>query len=350
MSAPRPIILLTGFLGAGKTTLVNRLLGDPAHAQTAVIVNELATTGIDRALIAAVKGQVIEMTTGCLCCSAGGDVGHALLDLARRAEHFEINPFARVIIETTGLADPAPLLPQLMLDARLAEHYRLTSVVTVVDAVAGDSQLDRYGEAEAQVKVADTLLLTKSDLALDPASKRDVAHLCGRLADLNPTAELIDVQMPGVDLVAIFERQPLSRRRSASEWLAAAARPREIGNAATARRRVGRHSQGVEAHTVLLPGAWDEATAVRAVDAMIRSLSPRILRIKGIVATREQPDRPLVLHAVGRYLSAPFRLAAWPEDAASSMLVVIGDGVDKAEIEASLGLAAPLAEAQGVSP
>ncbi len=230
MSQVRPITLLTGFLGAGKTTLVNRLLADPGHAQTAVIVNELSDTGIDRSLIAAVKGQVIEMTTGCLCCSAGGDVTHALLDLAKRAEHYEITPFARVVIETTGLADPAPLLPQLMLDARLVAHYRLTSIITVVDAVQGDTHLDRYGEAEAQVKVADTVLLTKSDLATDPVSKRDVEKLVKRLAALNPSATIADVHDPATDLPGVFARQPLSPRAAGAQgWLGARALPLGTG-------------------------------------------------------------------------------------------------------------------------
>ncbi len=255
MSQVRPITLLTGFLGAGKTTLVNRLLADPGHAQTAVIVNELSDTGIDRSLIAAVKGQVIEMTTGCLCCAAGGDVTHALIDLAKRAEHYEITPFARVVIETTGLADPTPLLPQLMLDARLVEHYRLTSIITVVDAVQGDTHLDRYGEAEAQVKVADTVLLTKSDLATDPVSKRDVEKLIGRLAALNASAAIADVHDPATDLPAIFARQPLSPRAAgAQDWLGARARPIEVGSTGT-RRIPSKHTPGVRAFAFIAAGS-----------------------------------------------------------------------------------------------
>lgn len=343
MSAVRPITLLTGFLGAGKTTLVNRLLADPRHAQTAVIVNELSDTGIDRSLIAAVKGQVIEMTTGCLCCAAGGDVGHALIDLARRAEHYEINPFARVIIETTGLADPAPLVPQLMLDARIAAHYRLTSIVTAVDAVQGESQLERYVEARSQVKLADLVLLTKSDLALDPISKRDVAKLVDRLGSLNPTAEIADVHDPGIDLAALFERQPLSRKAGAAEgWLGIGARPRDAGG--VARRIAPRHTAGVRAHTVEIAQGMGERALLTAVERLLGSAAPRILRIKGLIATTETPDRPLVLHAVGRYLSAPVRLDRWPEGGPRSALVVIADGVDAETIaEAFAGLAVEVA-------
>jgi G3E family GTPase len=319
----RPITLLTGFLGAGKTTLVNRLLADPRHAQTAVIVNELSETGIDRSLIAAVKGQVIEMTTGCLCCAAGGDVGHALIDLARRAEHYEITPFARVIIETTGLADPAPLVPQLMLDARIAQHYRLTSIVTAVDAVQGDSQLERYTEARSQVKLADLVALTKSDLALDPVSKRDVARLIERLSQLNPAAEVVDVHGPATDLVALFERQPLSRRDGAAAgWLGL---PRDVGGVRG--KIAARHTAGVAAHTVEIPAGVPEHALLRTVEILLATAAPRILRIKGLVAPKEQPDRPLVLHAVGRYLSAPVRLERWPEGERRSALVVITDGL-----------------------
>jgi G3E family GTPase len=328
VSTLRPITLLTGFLGAGKTTLVNRLLADARHAQTAVIVNELSGTGIDRSLIAAVKGQVIEMTTGCLCCAAGGDVGHALLDLARRAEHYEINPFARVIIETTGLADPAPLVPQLMLDARIAAHYRLTSIVTAVDAVQGESQLERYVEARSQVKLADLVALTKSDLALDPVSKRDVAKLIDRLATLNPAAEVVDVHDAATDLVALFERQPLSRRDGAAAgWLGL---PRTLGGAG--KSIAVRHTAGVAAHTVEIAPGVSERALLAAVEGLLRTASPRILRIKGLVATAELPERPLVLHAVGRYLSAPVRLDRWPDGGERAALVVITDGLDEAAV------------------
>lgn len=331
MSGLRPITLLTGFLGAGKTTLVNRLLADPRHAQTAVIVNELSDTGIDRSLIAAVKGQVIEMTSGCLCCSAGGDVTHALIDLARRAEHFEINPFARVIIETTGLADPAPLVPQLMLDARIAQHYRLTSIVTAVDAVQGESQLERYVEARSQVKLADLVALTKSDLALDPVSKRDVARLLERLSELNPTAEVVDVHDAAADLVALFDRQPLSRKSgAATDWLGL---PRDLGG--SARRIAPRHSAGVVAHTVEIPACVSEHALLRTLEILLATGAPKILRIKGLVATREDADRPLVLHAVGRYLSAPARLDRWPDGDRLSALVVIADGIAAETIDAA---------------
>ena len=344
MSTVRPITLLTGFLGAGKTTLVNQLLADPGHAQTAVIVNELSETGIDRSLIAAVKGQVIEMTTGCLCCSAGGDITHALLDLAKRAEHYEITPFARVVIETTGLADPTPLLPQLMLDARLVAHYRLTSIITVVDSVQGDTHLDRYGEAEAQVKVADTVLLTKSDLATDPVSKRDVEKLVGRLAALNPSATIADVHDPAIDLPGIFARQPLSPRAAGAQgWLGARALPLEVGGAGTRRVR-SNHTEGVRAFAFALPDRLSEKVIVTAVGALLRTASPRILRIKGLIETRETPDQPLVVHAVGRYLSAPVRLAQWPEGGRRSALVVIGQQLGRDEIREKLGLPSLVAE------
>jgi len=344
MSAIRPITLLTGFLGAGKTTVVNRLLADPRHAQTAVIVNELSETGIDRSLIAAVKGQVIEMTTGCLCCSAGGDVTHALLDLAQRAEHYEINPFARVIIETTGLADPTPLAPQLMLDRRVAEHYRLTSIVTAVDAVQGDSQLDRYAEAVLQLKLADTILLTKSDLARDRASKRDVERLIDRLRQLNPVAEVLDVHDAATDLVEVMAREPISRRAKAAEdWLGARAGAMEIGGAA--RQRVGgRHAASIRAYSFQLPAALPEAVIVAAIERLLKSATPRVLRVKGLVETRETPASPLVLHAVGRYLSAPLRLAAWPDGTRRSVLVVIADGLGEAEVRGHLALEALTAE------
>lgn len=343
MSAVRPITLLTGFLGAGKTTLVNRLLADPRHAQTAVIVNELSETGIDRSLIAAVKGQVIEMTTGCLCCAAGGDVTHALLDLARRAEHFEITPFARVIIETTGLADPTPLAPALMLDRRVAEHYRLTSIVTAVDAIQGDAQLDRYQEAVLQLKLADTILLTKSDLAADPVSRQDVGRLLERLAALNPAATIADVHDPATDLASLLGREPLTRRGAATEsWLGLRGTALDLGGG---RRTAAKHTPGIAAHAIELPAGVPEARLVAAAEALLKAATPRVLRIKGLVETRESPGAPLVLHAVGRYLSRPLRLAAWPEGERRSALVVIGENLAEVEIRTHLGIEALRSEA-----
>ncbi len=340
MSGIIPITLLTGFLGSGKTTLLTRVLADPRHAATAVIVNELADIGLDRALIAAVRGNVIEMTTGCLCCSAGGDVTHALVDLARRAEHYEISPFNRVVIETTGIADPAPLVPTLMLDARITARYRLTAILTTVDAILGDPMLDRHDEARRQVMLADWVAVTKSDLAVDRASKAELARLVERIGVLNGTARIVDVHDPDADLHRLFDGGPLGHDPvSAMRWLAA--QPRRLGAASPVSQRSttsSPHASGIAATSLSWSEPVEQSRFLASLETLARRLTPRVLRIKGLIATRENPERPLVVHGVGPYLSPPVRLERWPDIRRDSRLVVIADGVAESEIRDLLDL------------
>lgn len=331
-----PITLLTGFLGAGKTTLINRLLAVPGEGTTAVVVNELSETGLDHSLIAAVHGQVVEMTTGCLCCSAGGDIGHALLDLARRAEHYEINPFDRVVIETTGVADPAPLVPMLMLDARLTARFRLASIVTALDVLLGASHLARYEEARRQVRLADRVLLTKTDLALDPASKAEIAELRAEVETLNPTAETLDAHAADLDLAACFRSDPMSRGAGrAAAWLAVRGAVSETGSR-TARRPGSTHASTVAATAFAWSEPLDQAALLAALSGLLARHTPKVLRVKGVIACRPNPEQPLVVHAVGPYLSPPSQLARWPDEDRTSRLVVIADGLPEAEIRAAL--------------
>ncbi|HLU91407.1 MAG TPA: GTP-binding protein, partial [Pedomonas sp.] len=179
-----PVTILTGFLGAGKTTLLKRLLADPRFSDTAVVINEFGEVGLDHMLVEAAPEAVVEMTSGCLCCTVRGDVRRTLLMLMERSERGEIPLFSRLVIETTGLADPAPVIHTLLLDPRLARRYRLAQVVTVVDAVNGPATLARQPEALKQAAVADRLLVTKTDLL--QAGEADAVF--GQLRALNPGA------------------------------------------------------------------------------------------------------------------------------------------------------------------
>ena len=183
-----PVTLLTGFLGSGKSTLLGRVLRDPRFSDTAVIVNEFGDVGLDGVLIQHSSEQVVEMTSGCLCCTIRGDIRQSLMDLHSRRARGEIPTFSRLVVETTGLADPVPVIQTLQIDPRLRRRFRLAGVVTTVDVLNGDATLDRQREAVKQVAVADRLVLTKSDLARDPASRRDLNALEGRLARLAPGA------------------------------------------------------------------------------------------------------------------------------------------------------------------
>src|ERR1043165_7370596 len=185
--APIPLTVLTGFLGAGKTTLLNRLLKDPALSGAAVIINEFGEIGLDHLLVERVEDGVMQLSTGCLCCTVRGDLVNTLEKLLRGLDNGRMR-FDRVIIETTGLADPAPVLHPAMVHAYFVLRFRLDGVVTVVDAVNGAATLDAHVEAVKQIAVADRIVLTKADLLHSPARREAAATLRARLAALDPPA------------------------------------------------------------------------------------------------------------------------------------------------------------------
>ena len=186
---PFPLTLITGFLGAGKTSLLNRLLRDPLAAGTLVLVNEFGEIGLDHLLVEQVDGDMLVMTSGCLCCSIRGELIAALEDILRRRDNGRIAPFGRVIIETTGLADPAPVLHTIMTHPYLALRFRLDGVITLIDAVNGSATLEAHEEAVKQAAMADRLVLSKTDLL---TKGEGLPELRARLARLNPGAILLD--------------------------------------------------------------------------------------------------------------------------------------------------------------
>ncbi len=336
-----PVFLLTGFLGAGKSTLLNRVLGNPAFADTAVIINEFGDVAIDHDLVRQGRSRVSRTTTGCLCCTIGSDIRSTLYELHELAAAGDAS-FSRVIVETTGLADPAPLVNELipggtpamgLRDHVVARRFDIAGVVTLVDIITGELAIENHFEAGKQVAFADRIVLTKTDLARDPATLKDIDTLKSRLAVLNPAAQICDGQDPSA-LFVPRRYAPAALGEDVTGWLALEAALRVEGVAhgeggkASPPSSFGRHGGRIRTFTIIR----DEPIAEKAIQHFLAILAsyagPRLLRAKGLIGLAEGPERPLVVHAVQHVVHPPVRLDHWPSEDRRTRLVFITDGID----------------------
>jgi len=296
-----PISVLTGFLGSGKTTTLRRALASQAMGETAVVVNEFGAVGLDHLLVEASPDEIVQLPGGCLCCAVRQDLVRTLLGLLARRAEGSLPRFRRIAVETSGLAEPAPILYTLAADQRLERMLRLDTVLTVVDNELGLGTLERYAEATAQVVVADRLLLSKTDLA--PPSPALLAHL----AALNPGAEIVDRQHLADPVSILFGgRRPALRRLRQRPWAAVA------------------HAHGIATVALRLGAAMSRLDFARALGGLARERGEDLLRVKGIVAFSDVPDRPAVIHAVQHTLYPPEWLAEWPDaDRVGRMVFIV---------------------------
>jgi len=325
-----PVSVITGFLGSGKTTLLARLLRDPAMSRTAVIINELGAIGLDHELIETSDESFIRLSNGCLCCNVRSDLVLTLGDLAARRAAGTVPQFERVVVETTGLADPAPILHALMTDRDLCEVYTLDGVVATVDAVTGLATLERHAESLRQAAFADRIVLTKTDL---PGAQ--TAAIGARLATVNPGAPVLAVVSGAIAPSALFDcglYNAAGKHPDVHTWLAHEAAAAVGGHARH------HHQDDITTFCVVRDAPLRAVTLALLLSALAENCGADLLRMKGIVRVTEEPDRPAVIHGVQHVYHAPVWLARWPSDDRRTRMVFTGRNIRESWVRGLLDL------------
>jgi G3E family GTPase len=334
--AKMPVTVITGFLGSGKTTLLNHLLSSPDMADTAVVINEFGEISLDHLLVETSIENTLILQSGCICCTVRGDLVDTLTDLLAKREQKLVPAFSRVAIETTGIADPGPILQTLATHALLAPRFYVRAVVTTVDAVNGQGQLDSFGEAVQQAVLADIVVLTKTDLAQPDT----VDQLKRDLHKINPSASILDVVDGAISSRQLFEHAPADPKAAPEKldrWLALEQFDRHdhAGHDHAHHNDVNRHGDDIRAFSVVV----DEAITWSNLESWLGSLlslrGKDLLRIKGILNVVDQPG-PVVVHAVQHLLHPISRLRRWPSEDHRSKIVFITRNIPPAALRNSL--------------
>jgi G3E family GTPase len=333
MTDSLPVNVLTGFLGSGKTTVLKRLLASPALSDTAVLINEFGEVGLDHLLVETVDDDIVLLQSGCICCTIRGDLSKAILDLYSRRERGQVPPFTRLAIETTGLADPTPILSTVLHDPVLQHHFHLGNVITTVDGVNGLANLEEHPETLKQAAVADRLVITKSDLA----GETRITALHHALHRLNPAAPILRAVEGDVDPDLVLGREAWDERTRSAEvrnWLEAErhASHEHAHDHAPARSR---HARDIRAFCLTLDRPIEWAAFGIWLTLLLHRHGSDILRIKGILNIADSAA-PVVVQCVQHLVHNPAHLDAWPFEDRQSRLVFIVRGLDEAAIRGSL--------------
>ena len=342
-----PIVVLTGFLGSGKTVLLNALLRQPGFADSAIVVNEFGEVGLDHLLVASAEENIVLLDAGCLCCAVLGSLKETLLDLWHRRAQSQVPPFRRVLVETTGLADPGPIVQSIMRDSVVTHFYRLAGLVCVVDALHGVGQREAHDEARSQVAYADRLVVTKTDLLQGDCPPA----LRSRLRALNPDADIVIASHGQVSAEELL-RPGATAAAAELPWLGKlAAQAAQVGQPhdhdhghGDGQGHEGDESHGpddVHAHHDPDVGSVsfvidDEITwsgLAAWIDVLRHRYGCALLRCKGIVNVA---GAPVVVHGVQKLFDTR-RLPDWPDAERRSRLVLIGKGLERDALESLLG-------------
>jgi G3E family GTPase len=330
-----PLSVLTGFLGSGKTTLLRRLLSEPETVKTAVLINEFGEIGLDHLLVRSVIGDAVILQNGCICCTLRTDLQQGLRDLIDGRADGKFPDFDRVVIETTGLADPAPIAQTLLLDPMLRYQTRLANIVTTVDGIHGAGQIKKHPECLRQVAIADRIVITKTDLI----SQETLALLRHNLLRLNPTAKLFDVNSDIFDAAGLLTEgvsDPESKLREVQHWLESSADrthvhhrhgPREDDSAF--------HSEDIKSFSVRVQEDIDWSAFGVWLTALLHRHGDKVLRVKGLLRVADARG-PIVLHGVQHVIHPPIHLEEWPDPDHSSRLIFVLQGIEPALLEESL--------------
>lgn len=344
--SPIQVSLLTGFLGSGKTTLLNRLVKHPDMVETAVLINEFGEIGLDHQLVERVDDNTVLLNAGCLCCTVQGDLVNTLSEMFIKRVKKQVPYFRRVLIETTGLADPAPIIHMMMTAPVISNRYALDGIITTVDAVNADGQLDRHAESVKQAAVADRIVITKSDLVEPPA----LDALIERLDALNPGAPKVFAVMGEIAPGELFDTglyDPKSKTVDVQRWLrdeayqdnAHAHHDHDHGHdhdhSHDHAHDVNRHDASIAAFCVTRDEPIDWEAFVAWVRILIGQHGEKLLRIKGILNIAGR-DRPIAVHGVQHMFHDPAELAEWPDDDRRSRIVFITRDLDRSVIEDKL--------------
>jgi G3E family GTPase len=347
--AQTTVAILTGFLGSGKTTLLNRALRDPALARTAVVINEFGEISLDHLLATTSDDTIVVLENGCLCCTVFGDLVGTLNNLYHRREAGEVPPFDHVVIETSGLADPAPVVQAFLSEPTLAGLYRVGMMIVIFDAVNGPGTLERHEESVRQLALADHILITKLDLVAPAERAATEMQLVARLRRINPAAKINRIDDPGLDPIALLSGagiDPAASDTAARQWLNLAAYEHHDHDGHdhdhdhdTQGHHHHHHPDGnIESFAFIREEPTSRYALQLLLAALEQNLGPSLLRVKGLVNVADEPGRPAVIQGAQHLLHNISWLDRWPDDDRRTRIVFITQNINRATVEEMIGL------------